>query len=156
MDQYVELSGGLDLETPPVTVGAGTAIIAENVYESVKGGYTTVGGYERFDGQARPSDQSYSHAVLELIALGGGRTMDLDGTVGDTVTYGGNPWNIQYSINDAINGMVLLVDTQGTETPPASAYPITLLFNDGSTYYLRAFTPIGPPTESSQWVVLWV
>ena len=148
MDQYVELSGGLDLETPPVTVGAGTAIIAENVYESVKGGYTTVGGYERFDGQARPSDQSYSHAVLELIALGGGRTMALDGTVGDTVTYGGNPWNIQYSINDSVDGMVLLVDTLGTSPPPAASYPITLTFNDGSTYYLRAFTPIGGPTES--------
>lgn len=55
MDKYVPLMGGLDLQTPPISVEAGKLREAVNVYESVNGGYTTLKGYERFDGGVSPS-----------------------------------------------------------------------------------------------------
>jgi hypothetical protein len=51
------MSGGLDLVTPPIAMPAGKAISAAN-YEPDVAGYTSSGGYERFDGQPRPSDAS--------------------------------------------------------------------------------------------------
>lgn len=47
--------GGLDLTTPPISISPGKAIAAIN-YEPDIGGYTSVGGFERFDGRPRPSD----------------------------------------------------------------------------------------------------
>lgn len=49
-----ELNGGLDQETPALTVPPGRAIAALN-HESVHRGYQRTEGYERFDGRAAPS-----------------------------------------------------------------------------------------------------
>lgn len=56
--------GGLDQKTPTLALKAGYAIarVASN-YEAVAtkgGGYARIGGYERFDGRAKPSDATYS------------------------------------------------------------------------------------------------
>jgi len=59
MDKYVELKGGLDLQTPPIAVDAGMCRDVVNMYESVNGGYTTIKGYERFDGGLLPSESVY-------------------------------------------------------------------------------------------------
>lgn len=50
--------GGLDLVTPPIAVKDGRCIAASN-YEADASGYTRFGGYERFDGQTKPSAASY-------------------------------------------------------------------------------------------------
>jgi hypothetical protein len=58
MAQQVQTSlmiGGLDLATAPIAMPPGRAIAAIN-YEPDVSGYTSMGGYERFDGQPRPSD----------------------------------------------------------------------------------------------------
>jgi hypothetical protein len=47
--------GGLDLASPPIAMPPGKAISASN-YEPDVAGYTSLGGYERFDGHSRPSD----------------------------------------------------------------------------------------------------
>jgi hypothetical protein len=49
------MAGGLDLVTQPISMPPGKAISASN-YEPDVAGYTSSGGYERFDGQPRPSD----------------------------------------------------------------------------------------------------
>lgn len=49
------LRGGLNLVTPPIAIPAGQVIAAIN-YEPDISGYSRVGGFERFDGHARPSD----------------------------------------------------------------------------------------------------
>ena len=49
------MSGGLDLATPPIAMPPGKAIAAIN-YEPDVAGYTSFGGYERYDGKPRPSD----------------------------------------------------------------------------------------------------
>lgn len=51
------MRGGLDLVTPPIAMPPGKAISAIN-YEPDVNGYTSHGGYERFDGHARPSDST--------------------------------------------------------------------------------------------------
>lgn len=51
---FIPLRGGLDIVTPAVSVGPGFAIAAKN-YESNVKGYARVEGYERFDGQPKPS-----------------------------------------------------------------------------------------------------
>lgn len=56
--QTVQLVGGLDLVTPAIAVREGRCIAALN-YESEARGYRRVEGYERFDGQPKPSEASY-------------------------------------------------------------------------------------------------
>lgn len=53
----IQLRGGLDTSTAPMSVPEGCLIGSENYQERVvEGGYERVRGYERFDGQPRPSD----------------------------------------------------------------------------------------------------
>ena len=49
--------GGLDLATPPIAMKPGKVIGGVN-YEPDDAGYTSTGGYERFDGHPRPSDST--------------------------------------------------------------------------------------------------
>lgn len=53
--QTILLQGGLDLITPQVSMPPGRAISALN-YEPDVNGYTSTGGYERFDGRPAPSE----------------------------------------------------------------------------------------------------
>lgn len=53
--QTILLQGGLDLISPQVSMPPGRAIAALN-YEPDSAGYTSTGGYERFDGRPSPSD----------------------------------------------------------------------------------------------------
>ena len=52
------IEGTLDLVTPPDLMRPGRAISAKN-YEPVMRGARRYSGYERYDGQPKPSDQSY-------------------------------------------------------------------------------------------------
>ena len=63
-DQYYPLSGGLDITTPAMTRGPGTFDAVRNYELSVSGDQMRitadrVEGYERYDGQASPSDATY-------------------------------------------------------------------------------------------------
>lgn len=52
------LRGGLNLVTPAIAIPPGNCIAAMN-YEPEVRGYSRIGGYERFDGRARPHRASY-------------------------------------------------------------------------------------------------
>lgn len=56
---YFPLIGGLDLVTPPLAVESGKCREAQNFEVAVRGGYSRIDGYERFSGQASPSDAVY-------------------------------------------------------------------------------------------------
>lgn len=60
----VEMAGGLDLATPAIAKAPGSLIACQN-YESDEQGYRRVDGYERFDGQARPSAASTAQLAFE-------------------------------------------------------------------------------------------
>jgi len=74
---YVRFSGGLDVVTPPLEVPTGFCRDAQNYEIDINGGYKGITGYERFDGQAAPSDASY--ALLAVSITGAW-------AVGDTIT----------------------------------------------------------------------
>ena len=58
-DKYVALKGGMDTQTPQVSIDAGGARFLSNVYESVNGGYTTLKGYESIDNGILPSESKW-------------------------------------------------------------------------------------------------
>ena len=67
--ELVPLDGGLDLVTPALSRAAGSLIDGVNFVPGLGGGYTRVGGYERFDG--RPSPSAARYWLLEVLGLGG-------------------------------------------------------------------------------------
>lgn len=75
-------TGGIDLLTPTLRLRPGMLIVRDGVNweasASPGGGYTRIGGYERFDGQTKPSDATYQ--LLQVSAF------DTIPTVGTIVT----------------------------------------------------------------------
>lgn len=55
----VKLAGGWDMITPTLSLGAGVVRDALNFECAPTGGYSRIGGYERYDGRAKPSDATY-------------------------------------------------------------------------------------------------
>lgn len=53
------LGGGLDLVSPPVALKPGSLIACCN-YEATDSGYRRCDGFERFDGQPKPSEAVYA------------------------------------------------------------------------------------------------
>lgn len=69
----IRLIGGLDQITPTLSLPPGIVRRAANFECSLNGGYTRIGGYERFDGRPNPSDARYtivSGTVIGSIAVG--------------------------------------------------------------------------------------
>lgn len=60
MYEAIALRGGLDQISPTLSLKPGVARRAVNYEAAVTGGYTRIGGYERYDGQAAPSDATYT------------------------------------------------------------------------------------------------
>ncbi len=55
----IAFGGGLDLMTPAMSVPVGALRFSQNYEIALTGGYRRMDGYERFDGQPRPSDATY-------------------------------------------------------------------------------------------------
>lgn len=64
----IRLGGGLDQVTPTLSLPPGVVRRSANFEANVTGGYTRVGGYERFDGRPNPSDARYAVITGELLA----------------------------------------------------------------------------------------
>lgn len=56
---YFALTGGLDLETPPLQRAPGTLLGCLNYEAKLVGGYESLAGFERYDGRTRPSLAAY-------------------------------------------------------------------------------------------------
>lgn len=61
--ELIKLGGGLDQVTPTLSLPPGVVKRAANFEANVTGGYTRIAGYERFDGQASPSESQYNVLV---------------------------------------------------------------------------------------------
>ena len=57
--QYIALSGGIDLTTPPIAKANSEAITALNVQPHYSGGFTRIEGYECLDGKTVPSQMDF-------------------------------------------------------------------------------------------------
>jgi hypothetical protein len=77
--EFFAFGGGLDIVTPPLFMKSGMARESQNYECDVNGGYARIKGYERFDGQAKPSDATY--AIIGITLTG---TI----AVGNTITGG--------------------------------------------------------------------
>lgn len=76
--ETIRFTGGMDQKTPTLDLDAGAIIDALNYECAISGGHTRIGGYERFNGMAKPSDATYS-----LIQVTGFVNVP---SVGDTLT----------------------------------------------------------------------
>lgn len=104
------LRGGLDLATAPLIVKPGFLRFAINYEALLDGGYERVGGIERFDGQARPSDAVYALSAPNTVAYAGV-------VVGDVIngaTSGVTGKVIAIAAASADNPLGFLVTTQMT------------------------------------------
>lgn len=63
---YVTFESGLDQITPVIQTRPGSARDAQNFEVDINGGYTTIQGYEIFDGQPKPSDGSYARLDVTI------------------------------------------------------------------------------------------
>ena len=66
-DHIVEMKGGLDQKTPTLKLPPGFCRDACNFEIEPTGGYTRLGGYERFDGHASPSAATY--AIVQVTSF---------------------------------------------------------------------------------------
>jgi hypothetical protein len=64
--EYFALGGGLDQLTPALRVGNGMLLDVTNYEPAITGGYQRTGGYERFDGRARPSDAEVAYVACTI------------------------------------------------------------------------------------------
>jgi len=62
----IEFTGGLDVVTSAIKKKPGVCRGAQNFVEDIDGGYYPVPGYERYDGQASPSDAAYAVLVVSI------------------------------------------------------------------------------------------
>ena len=77
--ELIRLVGGLDQVTPTLSLPPGVARRAANFECSINGGYSRIGGYDRFDGRPAPSSALYTlvnvtftGSVTDGIVLTGG------------------------------------------------------------------------------------
>lgn len=113
--KFVTLKGGLDLATPPLAVSAGSLSYSLNFFESVKGGYTSVAGYERYDGQPSPSETIYHLVTISQWDL---KTSATPLVVGAGLTVGSATYVIvSFYISDDGTVAEVVCDT-AVGTPP--------------------------------------
>lgn len=63
--QFIAMSGGMDLATPPIAKASSDAIMALNVQPLFAGGFARIEGYECLDGKVVPSEMKYYHIVFQ-------------------------------------------------------------------------------------------
>jgi hypothetical protein len=86
--KYWPFRGGLNLVSPSITIPAGFLRSSSNVEVGVEGGYVTTQGYERYDGQAKPSDGAYytvAATITGSYALGNTLTGASSGATGTII-----------------------------------------------------------------------
>jgi len=88
------LKGGFDQITPTLQLDPGHARSALNYEAAVTGGYTRIFGYERFDGQAKPSDANYKVLFVTTLvnapAIGATLTGGTSGATSTVIALGPN------------------------------------------------------------------
>lgn len=66
--QFIAISGGMDLTTPPIAKTNSEAISALNVQPNYGGGFSRIEGYECIDGRTIPSEMTYAVLVVGAIS----------------------------------------------------------------------------------------
>ena len=86
--EYIKFEGGLDLETPVLSLAPGAMLVGLNYIPATEGGYRRVDGYEIYDGQASPSDGVYYYCPVSLsatVSVGNTITGVTSGATGEVI-----------------------------------------------------------------------
>ena len=120
------LQGGYDLTTPSLTLKPGAFRTGQNFVLAATGGYSRVGGYERYSGQPKPSDALY--VLVQVVSFTN------TPTVGQTLT-------------QATSGATGYIISVGSNF--VAVTKITGTFDDTHAVSVGA-TPIGTATTATQ------
>ncbi len=130
MTEFFAFQGGLDLTTPALRVPAGSLIASMNYEPDSEGGYSRIGGFERYDGRARPSDATYQNVAATLTIIP---------AAGTTLTIG----TATASFVMAIDGGMVITNITGVvqvNTPITIAGPIVIGTTDALSLVLPSVT----------------
>ncbi len=86
--EFVIFSGGLDLESIPVSIPPGFVSDSQNYEQDINGGYASLTGYEAFDGQAEPHLATYTklgYSAIGTVAVGDTITGATSGATGRVI-----------------------------------------------------------------------
>lgn len=107
--QYVRFQGGIDRETPVLSIDPGALLDGMNYQPGLFGGYERIDAFERYDGRVKPSDAQYYYG---------------------TITYAVTP-SVGQSVKGATSGAVGVVAAVGTGT--LTLTKVTGTFTNGET-----------------------
>lgn len=118
---YFPFGGGLNLVDTPLTMRPGQLLACSNYEPGIRGGYTSLAGYERFDGRVAPSDASYW--LIDYV------NRVVNPAVGATITGGtsGATGILLFDVQNAAAGYFVLARVTGT-------------FQDGEALQVSAVT----------------
>ena len=118
--QFIAISGGMDLTTPPIAKANSEAISALNVQPNYGGGFSRIEGYECIDGKMIPSEMAYAVLIVGEISdkerfrnkafvHGGKQYQIIDVLDNAFVVSFLKPINITNGVNLTVNGVNLTV-----------------------------------------------
>jgi hypothetical protein len=114
--EYTRFTGGMDLESPALSIDPGALLTGMNYVVGTNGGYERIDGYERFSGQTAPSSATYYYCPCTF--SNGGPA------VGDTVT----------GVTSSKTGVVITVGSNYINiTKRSGTFSATEVFNVGAT-----------------------
>lgn len=127
---YFPVGGGLDVVTPALSVGPGMALSLVNYEPWFNGGYRRVNGYEVFDGQPKPSEQTFTGFDVDdasSLSLGDPVSDDVSGATGECC------------------GIWIDDGTYGTDS--IGVTKVTGVFGNGNACNTGAFTITSAPVQ---------
>lgn len=99
--------GGLDLLTPNLSLQPGACRDIVNFEVSVNGGYSRIGGYERFNGMASPNDATFQiiqvSSFVNVPSIGDGISQPSSGATA-TIAYVYNMAGVYYMVVTQVEG----------------------------------------------------
>lgn len=154
--EMIHFAGGLDQVTPPLSMKPGLCREAQNFEVGVRGGYKHIDGYERFDGQASPSDAIYymiNATISGTIAQGDTIVGGTSGATGQVIAVEASAVVFTLPTGAFQNGEALKVSGVTQATSTGVAYPsasdslaLHAQYNNLAADVYRAF--IAEPTGS--------
>ena len=88
VQEYIKFQGGLDLETPVLSLSSGTMLVGLNYVCATEGGYRRIDAYEIYDGRPSPSDATYYYCTVsfvDTVSVGDTITGDTSGATGEVI-----------------------------------------------------------------------
>lgn len=129
--EYVKFAGGLDLETPALSIAPGRLIACQNYVADVNGGYERIDGYERYDGyqskvgeSTAPSDAYYYYVPVTFtgtVLVGDDVVGDSSGAVGFIIQVDDDALYAVMTSGEYIDGedlIVMFVTVGSVSAPP--------------------------------------